>query len=116
MPILGDPGHADIVHSLRTRVPSILKLNTPDAPRAIILVTAHWTTEQPTISNAAKHELYYDYYGFPKEAYGLKYDALGSPDIAREVFDVLRGEGMSPVMDGERGNDSINLHTLQSWH
>lgn len=114
MPILGDPGHAGIVHSLRTRVPSILNLNTPDAPRAIVLVTAHWTTEHPTISNAAKHELYYDYYGFPKEAYGLKYDAPGSSGVAREVFDVLRGIGMSPVMDGERGM-FFNLAKFPAW-
>lgn len=105
MPLLNDPGHKDVIRSLKTRIPKVLRLNTPEAPRAIIVVTAHWSERYPTISNAKKHHLYYDYYGFPSEAYNLKYDAPGSPDIAQEVFDALKSEGLSPEMDEERGWD-----------
>lgn len=105
MPVLGDPSHKDIVYSLKNRVPKILKLNTPEAPRAIVVVTAHWSTRTPTISSAPSHQLYYDYGGFPPESYRLKYPAPGSPEIAQEVHAALSREGLSPVLDAKRGWD-----------
>ena len=103
LPLLGDPNHKDIVRSLKNRVPKILRLGTPDAPRAIIVVTAHWSTTTPTISNAEKHPLYYDYGGFPPESYKLKYDAPGSPSVAQEVYQELSAAGLKPKMDAKRG-------------
>src|SRR5215469_430544 len=103
MPLIGDPSHKDIVRSLKERVPKILRLGTDEAPRAIIVVTAHWSERNPTISNASKHPLYYDYYGFPPETYNLKYDASGSPAIAQEVFLALESTGLQPEMDEKRG-------------
>ena len=103
MPALGDPAHAALIKSMSEKVPSVLGLGTAAAPRAIVLVTAHWSERRPTISNAKKHKLYYDYGGFPPEAYKLKYDAPGSPDVAKEVYSQLEGAGFSPEMDQERG-------------
>lgn len=105
MPILGDPSHESIISSLKTRAPKLLGLGTPRQPRAIVLVTAHWNTAEPNISSAASHELLYDYYGFPDEAYRLKYPAPGEPAVAREVKAALEAEGLSAVMDPERGWD-----------
>ncbi|TEA12729.1 4,5-DOPA dioxygenase extradiol [Colletotrichum sidae] len=105
MPVLGDPGHAAITASLKKRVPQILKLNTPEAPKAIALVTAHWSEDQPTISSGAQHDLYYDYGGFPREAYALKYPAPGSPSIAEEIKQAFVKQGLSPVLDSRRGWD-----------
>src|SRR5436305_1172526 len=82
LPLLHDPGHQHIVDSLQTRVPAALRLHSATPPRAILLLTAHWETEPVTISSARKHDLYYDYYGFPAEAYHLRYDAPGDPAIA----------------------------------
>ncbi|KAI5457765.1 Extradiol ring-cleavage dioxygenase, class III enzyme, subunit B [Mariannaea sp. PMI_226] len=105
MPILGDPGHDSIIYSLKNRVPKILKLGTPEQPRAIVVVTAHWSTAKPTISSAASHNLLYDYYGFPPESYQLQYPAPGSPEIARELHDALATEGLASELDDERGWD-----------
>ncbi|KAH8901979.1 Extradiol aromatic ring-opening dioxygenase [Coniochaeta sp. PMI_546] len=105
MPVLGDPAHKDIVNSLRHRVPKILKLGTPDAPRAIVVVTAHWSEGRPTISSGKKHSLLYDYGGFPAAAYRLKYDAPGSPEVAEEVRQAFVNAGLNPVTDEERGWD-----------
>lgn len=104
MPVLGDPGHKEIVRSLKTRVPEILKLNTEEQPKAIIIVTAHWSERNPTISSAKKHSLYYDYGGFPPESYKLKYDAPGSPEIAKEIGDALAKAGLKPEYDENRGS------------
>lgn len=105
MPVLGDPAHKDIVNSLRHRVPKILKLGTKDAPRAIIVVTAHWSEDRPTVSSGKKHSLLYDYGGFPAAAYRLKYDAPGSPEVAEQVRRRLADAGLDPVADSERGWD-----------
>lgn len=105
MPILGDENHESIIYSLKNRVPKLLKLGTPSQPRAIVLVTAHCTTDIPTISSAAKHPLYYDYYGFPKAAYAIKYPAPGSPEIAREIAAALKEQGLDSELDEERGWD-----------
>lgn len=105
MPVLGDPGHAEIVHSLKQRVPKILKLGTADAPKAIIVVTAHWSEATPTISSGASHSLYYDYGGFPPQAYTLKYPAPGSPEVANQVAKALETAGFQPRLDSKRGWD-----------
>ncbi|KAF2740802.1 extradiol ring-cleavage dioxygenase [Polyplosphaeria fusca] len=105
MPILGDPRSANITASLKTKVPKILKLGTDEEPKAIVLVTAHWSTKVPTVSSAAKHELYYDYYGFPPEAYDLKYDAPGSPEVADMIEKALKDEGLESKKDSRRGWD-----------
>jgi len=103
MPILGDPSQAKLTHSMKTRVPKILKLGTPEQPKAIILVTAHWSTDEVTISSGEKPELYYDYYGFPDEAYTLRYDAPGSPEIAELVRRQLEEAGIPAKKDNTRG-------------
>lgn len=103
MPVMGDPSHADLIKSMTEKVPKILGLGTPNAPRAIVLVTAHWSERRPTISNGNKHKLYYDYGGFPPETYKLKYDAPGSPEVAKEVYEALEKAGLNPQLDGERG-------------
>ncbi|KAF7554883.1 hypothetical protein G7Z17_g2605 [Cylindrodendrum hubeiense] len=105
LPVIGGPGHKDIVYSLKNRVPKILKLGTPEAPRAIVCVTAHWSETQPTVSSADHHDLYFDYGGLPREAYRLKYDAPGSSIIAEDVRKVLAEEGLAPVLNTRRGWD-----------
>ena len=44
----------------------------------------------------------YDYYGFPPESYKLKYDAPGSPEVAQELAQAMREEGLNPALDDER--------------
>ena len=85
------------------RVPAILRLGTSEAPRAIILITAHWSQQKPTISNGETHKLLYDYGGMPREAYQLKYEAPGSPQVAREVYDLLTKAGFDPALNSRRG-------------
>lgn len=103
LPLLDDPEHKNIHFSLTKRVPAILKLGTPEAPRAIIVITAHRSTENPTISNGKKHNLYYGYDGFPNQAYNLDYPAPGSPGIAKEIMNDMRAVGLTPEFDGQRG-------------
>jgi hypothetical protein len=108
MPVLGDPSHAEITKSLQTKVPNILKLGTPEQPKAIVLITAHWSTSKVLISSGSRHELLYDYYGFPDESYKLKHDAPGSPEVAGEVERVLKEAGVECAKDAQRG-ESLHI-------
>jgi aromatic ring-opening dioxygenase catalytic subunit (LigB family) len=111
MPLLGDSSHAAITKSLKTKVPKILKLGTPEAPKAVVLVTAHWSTSKVTVSSGSKHELLYDYYGFPPESYEIKHDAPGSPEVADQIAEALREAGIECERDGKRGL-SLSLFSL----
>jgi aromatic ring-opening dioxygenase catalytic subunit (LigB family) len=39
----------------------------------------------------------YDYYGFPKESYSLKYPATSSKDLREEVIHTLKSQGLNLV-------------------
>jgi 4,5-DOPA dioxygenase extradiol len=54
-------------------------------PTAIVAVSAHWNTERPAVSTAARPETIHDFYGFPDALYRLHYDAPGAPDLAARV-------------------------------
>ncbi|KAL6228987.1 Extradiol ring-cleavage dioxygenase, class III enzyme, subunit B [Aspergillus navahoensis] len=105
LPLMKHPSHAEMVKSWTTKARKILQLGTRDAPRAIIVVTAHFSEKEPTISSAEKHSLYYDYYGFPESTYSIKYDAPGSSLVAQTIARVFRDAGFSPVLDDQRGWD-----------
>ncbi|KAG2531652.1 hypothetical protein BBO99_00000895 [Phytophthora kernoviae] len=60
-------------------------------PKRILYVSAHWESESSgfEISNAAKPDMIYDYYGFPSEAYDVVYPAKGDPTFAQKVKEHL---------------------------
>ncbi|KAM5345947.1 hypothetical protein ACJ41O_011808 [Fusarium nematophilum] len=82
-----------------------------DGWKGVILVTAHWATEKTHISAGPNPGVYYDYFDIegadplPKEAWEIKYDAPGKPDLARRIKERLEARGMEAVLDNERGWD-----------
>jgi 4,5-DOPA dioxygenase extradiol len=64
-------------------------------PKAIMAVSAHWNTEQPAVSLAAKPETIHDFYGFPEALYRLRYNAPGAPELAARVAE-LTGAARDP--------------------
>lgn len=55
-------------------------------PKAIVSVSAHWLTEKTLVTAMDKPRTIYDFYGFPKEMYELKYPAPGSPVLSDTVI------------------------------
>ena len=96
---MDDPGYA--------RLADMLKGLNADVARAksIILVTAHWETERPTMTVSERPGMLYDYNGFPEETYHLKYPAPGAPKLANKVVDALRSHGFHIELDQNRGFD-----------
>eukprot|EP00301_Raphidiophrys_heterophryoidea_P027389 c9635_g1_i2.p1 GENE.c9635_g1_i2~~c9635_g1_i2.p1 ORF type:complete len:282 (-),score=47.87 c9635_g1_i2:176-1021(-) len=101
MPILGEPSHAPMVDFMKNGA-----LKGVPEPKAILMISAHWEESKPTIQTQAQPSLYYDYYGFPDEAYNLDYKVPGDPALAQRVSALLQNAGFAkPREDAERGFD-----------
>jgi 4,5-DOPA dioxygenase extradiol len=99
LPILGDPGHQAMVEFMAW-LPKRLR-----TPEAVLVVSAHWEESAPTLIGAEAPPLFYDYYGFPKEAYELTYRAPGAPALAERIAGLLLGHGIASRIDDQRGFD-----------
>jgi len=91
--------------TLRAYLSKALPGALPQAPRALLCVTAHWEEDVPTVSSAAKPGMLYDYYGFPPESYQITWPAPGEPALAARVRTLLHGAGIDSGEDGQRGFD-----------
>ena len=99
MPLLGDPGHQDMVDRLTELAADLRK------PSAILVISAHWEEAIPTITSGTTPSLIYDYYGFPSEAYEIEYPCPGEPVLAQQVAQALDQAGIQPRLDDQRGLD-----------
>lgn len=75
------------------------------APKAILVVSAHWETAGFAFTGAARPPLLYDYYNFPKHTYELRYDAPGAPWLAARAASLLLAAGLPAHVDDARGLD-----------
>jgi 4,5-DOPA dioxygenase extradiol len=76
-----------------------------ERPRAILVVSAHWETDRPTVNAVAVNDTIHDFRGFPQALYDLRYPAPGSAEVAAEVVRLLREAGFEPEIDHSRGLD-----------
>lgn len=76
-----------------------------EQPKAIIVVSPHWETREPTVGSATDLETIYDFGGFPSELYTLKYPAHGNAELAQHVADSLQDAGYPAKIDPQRGLD-----------
>jgi aromatic ring-opening dioxygenase catalytic subunit (LigB family) len=99
LPILGDSGHKAMVDFMR-QLPS--KFEKPDA---ILVISAHWEEQVATLQGASLPAMFYDFYGFPKEAYEITYPAPGSPALANRIAELLNKDNIPARIDPQRGFD-----------
>ncbi len=99
LPILGDPGHKAMVDFMK-RLPD--QLHRPDF---ILVVSAHWEESAATLLGAKNPAMFYDYYGFPDQAYEITYPAPGSPEYARRIAGLLEDNQIPSRIDPQRGYD-----------
>jgi 4,5-DOPA dioxygenase extradiol len=74
-------------------------------PSAILVASAHWETDRPSLTASASPQTIHDFFGFPKSLYDLSYDAPGAPELAERAGMLLRQTGYDPVLDADRGRD-----------
>lgn len=79
----------------------------PTPPKAILMVSAHWESENGTFLVQAnpKPSMYYDYYNFPEHTYQVRYPASGDPILAQQVQALINQAGGQAHLDTERGFD-----------
>ncbi len=78
---------------------------TLERPRAILVISAHWETAQPTVSAVERNETIHDFGGFPRALYDMRYPAPGSPAVAARVAELLGAAGLACKTDRSRGLD-----------
>ena len=74
-------------------------------PKAVLVISAHWETEVPTLHYAEQYSLFFDYYNFPPKTYELTYPAKGSPEVARRAAALLAAAGIVTAAESRRGLD-----------
>jgi len=62
-------------------------------PDAILVASAHFDTDQPTVTADTRPETVYDFRGFEPELYRMTYPAPGAPDLARQAAGLLDAAG-----------------------
>lgn len=77
----------------------------PERPRAMLVISAHWEEEVPTVMASAKPPMYYDYHGFAPQAYEVQWPAPGEPEVAALVRERLEAAGLGSAANVERGFD-----------
>ncbi|MGN6526580.1 MAG: DODA-type extradiol aromatic ring-opening family dioxygenase [Burkholderiaceae bacterium] len=75
------------------------------APRAILMVSAHWEAPEFTVQTHPNPPMLYDYGGFPEFTYHVRYPAPGAPALAARVRELLAAAGIASAEDAQRGFD-----------
>ncbi len=87
------------------------------APRAIVVVSAHWTASGPLrVTAAPQPETIHDFGGFPDALHEMTYPAPGSPALAADIAFRLRKASILAELDDHRGLDHgtwVPLHRLR---
>jgi 4,5-DOPA dioxygenase extradiol len=54
-------------------------------PKAILTISAHWTSAPLSLGATTSAPLVYDFYGFPERYYQVRYDSPGAPELAARI-------------------------------
>lgn len=77
----------------------------PERPRALLVISAHWECDVPSVLCAQRPPMLYDYRGFPPHTYQLSWPAKGSPTLATRVQSLLTDASIASRAEDARGFD-----------
>lgn len=74
-------------------------------PRAIVVASAHFEVERPSVGATPHPATVHDFGGFPPELYQIRYPAPGAPELAEDIAGRLSEAGLAPAIRTNLGLD-----------
>jgi len=74
-------------------------------PKTIVVVSAHWESQELLVSGSAAPETWHDFGGFPRELFAVQYPAPGNPQLANQIVELLHADGLNARVDERRPFD-----------
>jgi 4,5-DOPA dioxygenase extradiol len=83
-------------------------------PKAILMVSAHWTTRGTAVTAMETPRTIHDFGGFPQALFDVQYPAPGSPALAARVRDLLApvAVGLDQHWGLDHGTWSVLVHAF----
>ncbi|MCV4261605.1 DODA-type extradiol aromatic ring-opening family dioxygenase [Pseudomonas capsici] len=75
------------------------------APKAIVIVSAHWESNELIVNGNPQPETWHDFGGFPAALFAVQYPARGLPTLSAEVVELLTANGLPARIDSRRPFD-----------
>lgn len=74
-------------------------------PRAIVIVSAHWSDDPVGITTGERLPTIHDFAGFADELYTLQYPIMGDDALSTDIAQRLEEQGFAVKLHGQRGLD-----------
>ncbi len=74
-------------------------------PRAIVIVSAHWESQELLVNANPQPETWHDFGGFPAALFAVQYPAPGLPELSIEVVALLNAAGLPARTNSQRPFD-----------
>lgn len=74
-------------------------------PRAIVIVSAHWESQEILVNANPQPDTWHDFGGFPAALFAVQYPATGLPQLSAEVAERLNAAGLPARIDSKRPFD-----------
>lgn len=97
LPLMNDPGHKEIVKFYED-------YGKNKNPKVIIIISAHYESDEVKVIYNHPKELLFDYYGFPKETYAYEYNPPIDTQTGKQILSLLNENGIKAT-ESNRGFD-----------
>lgn len=74
-------------------------------PKAIVIVSAHWESQELLVNANPQPETWHDFGGFPAALFAVQYPAPGLPPLSTEVVELLNAAGLPARTNNQRPFD-----------